>query len=88
MHVGCRHPAIVKVLIEHGADINARDDTGFTPLHWAVGRNAPETARLLVESGADVNAKTNEGKTPRKIHHWLQRTGRAHFLTRHRIWSC
>ena len=51
-------------LIEHGADVNAKDFFGITPLHEAVIRGSYRVAKLLIEKGADVNAKDNYGYTP------------------------
>jgi ankyrin repeat protein len=50
------HTAGVRILLEHGADIHARD-TGdnATALHWAVGQNQIEAARVLLDAGADAN---------------------------------
>jgi mono/diheme cytochrome c family protein len=48
-----------EVLIDHGADVNARDAVAdFTPLHWAAGNEMlrPHLVRLLLRSGADPNA--------------------------------
>jgi ankyrin repeat protein len=46
----------VRVLLEHGADIHARDTAAnTTPLHWAVGQNQIEAARVLLDAGADAN---------------------------------
>ena len=39
----------------HGADINAEDEDGNTPLHQAESENASDTVKLLVEHGADIN---------------------------------
>ena len=57
----------VKLLIEHGAAVNAKTVTGFTPLHWAASRNAVDSVALLLENGGDVNAKAQTGITPL---HW------------------
>jgi ankyrin repeat protein len=50
------------LLVDKGADINARNRRGATPLHWAVHDEAK--VRLLLARGADVNAKQVEGRTP------------------------
>ena len=57
---------IVKLLIEHGADINAKNNNGWTALMWAlVSNNAEylEIIKLLVENGANINTKNNNGDT-------------------------
>lgn len=64
LHRATDRPRLVKAMLEHGADPNARDSAGHTPLHWAVQSAAAETVRLLVAAGADVNAKDNDGETP------------------------
>jgi ankyrin repeat protein len=46
---------IVRMLIEHGFDINKQDDWGRTPLMWAAERAPLETVQFLIDSGADVN---------------------------------
>ena len=57
-------PEIVRVLLEHGADVNGRsDEGGFTPLHNASGSGAAELVRILLEHGADPNATTDDGRT-------------------------
>jgi len=52
------------LLIEKGADVNAKTNDGRTPLHRAAENNAAEAAALLIQHGADVNAKTDDGRTP------------------------
>ena len=47
----------VERLLERGADVNARDTDGTTPLVAAAYDNNVEMARTLIEAGADVNAK-------------------------------
>ena len=60
-----RQVEIARVLIAHGANVNATQaDSGFTPLHEAALNGNLEFARLLLEHGADVNAKMKDGKTP------------------------
>lgn len=52
----------VRILLDAGAEPNAKDAFGATALLWAAGD--PEKARILVEHGADVNAQTTRGRTP------------------------
>ena len=49
----------VRIILDHGADVNAVDPLGRTPLMYAAGSDLPnlDTVKLLVERGADVNAK-------------------------------
>lgn len=54
---------MVEYLILNGADVNASDDNGKTPLIWAAS-NSLESSKLLISNGADVNAKANDGMTP------------------------
>ena len=52
------------LLLEFGADIEARDDHGDTPLHIAAIRPALEVANVLLASGAEVNARNHNGHSP------------------------
>ena len=47
-----------------GADVNAKDIVGKTPLHWAAGNEGRQVAELLIAKGVDVNAKDDYGNTP------------------------
>lgn len=55
------NPALVKALLEHGADPNVRDTSGRTPLIFACSNHHLETAQVLLEHGADPNAQWWEG---------------------------
>jgi ankyrin repeat protein len=52
---GAEAQAVVRELIEHGFDINKRDDWGRTPLMWAAAHTPLETVQFLIDAGADVN---------------------------------
>ncbi len=52
------------MLIDHGADVNARDSDGQTALHGAAFRGWNDVIKLLVKSKATVNVADNNGKTP------------------------
>ena len=60
------HEAIVRALIEAGADVNKaiNNDIGVTPLHVAAHNGHETVVRALIEAGADVNQTSNECATP------------------------
>jgi hypothetical protein len=55
---------VVKILLEHGADVNPRNVDGITPLHLATVAGHVDVARILLEHGADVNTKNEDNQTP------------------------
>ena len=80
LHVACRRkqgdeethgaptPAdarLVATLLRYGADPNARDALGETPLHHALEACDAASARPLARAGADPNARDAAGRTPR-----------------------
>jgi len=54
----------VKTFVEQKADINIKDEFGWTPLYWATSLGQTEVAKFLVSKGADVNAKDSSNRTP------------------------
>jgi ankyrin repeat protein/tetratricopeptide (TPR) repeat protein len=56
--------AMVKLLIDRGAQVDARDGSNETPLHVAAGKGFKAIAELLLDAKADVNAKAYDGTTP------------------------
>jgi aryl-phospho-beta-D-glucosidase BglC (GH1 family) len=58
-------PAAVKTLLAAGADVQARVEGGWTPLHFAAGTSeTPAVVKTLLDAGADPTAKDTAGQTP------------------------
>ena len=55
---------ILLTLITHGADVNARGENGWFPLHMAFQWGHVDLAELLVEKGADVACVDDAGRSP------------------------
>lgn len=73
------NPAIIRLLLDAGADANAVDDGGRTPLH-EVAKNNPVVAVHLLAAGADPNALDNDGYTP--LHHSAARGENGRVIAR------
>ena len=58
------YPENVALLLEEGADANARMANNWTPLHGAAKPGSPENIRVLLDAGADVSAVHDIGETP------------------------
>ncbi|CAB1102228.1 unnamed protein product [Ectocarpus sp. CCAP 1310/34] len=54
----------MKILIQHGADVNARNTNGFTALHRAAMYNKVDGIDLLISAGAIIEAPDNHKSTP------------------------
>ena len=77
LHLAVAHnddPAVVGLLLDRGGDVEARDEIGWTPLHWAArlsayydifneGRSSAIIESLLYH-GADIEARNDYGRTP------------------------
>jgi ankyrin repeat protein len=65
------HFETMQLLLEHGADVNARDSSQATPLlalsepRWnpAQLQRLPEAARALISRGADIHARDSSGRS-------------------------
>jgi ankyrin repeat protein len=57
----------VKYLVEHGADVNAAGQFGWTALHAAAYQGLNDVAAFLVSKGAKLDAKDGFGQTPLSI---------------------
>jgi ankyrin repeat protein/spore coat protein CotH len=57
------HMEIVALLLEHGADVNARSKDGGTALHAAAFLGRVETVKLLLDKGADTTLRHKMGST-------------------------
>jgi len=74
LHTAChctttRRVEVVRLLLDAGANANARNEYGMTPLHWAVAQSedsdsSESLVAVLLEHGAEANAQDNEGRTP------------------------
>lgn len=62
--VGERVPYVEALLKVEGIDVQAKDNDGFTALHWAAWSGMPATSYLLIKAGLNVNQPENNGYTP------------------------
>jgi ankyrin repeat protein len=65
--------ALVKLLLDNGADPAARSDGGWTALHNAAEKGHEEVVTLLLKKNANVNATTSSGMTAL---HWAAQNGK------------
>ncbi|NLT24413.1 MAG: hypothetical protein GXX82_15335 [Syntrophorhabdus sp.] len=75
LRAACAHnrPAIVRLLLELGADVSATSFEGVTALHWVCHTGNLPVARILLDHGADVNAENQQASTP--LHYLCTNTG-------------
>ena len=63
------HAEAIKVLLDAGADPNAREKALLlmTPLHWAALKGDAAAIRTLLDASADPNAQSEDSETPLDI---------------------
>jgi hypothetical protein len=66
---------MIELLLKAGAQINAQDKNGATPLHRAVRTRCAKAVQILLKRGADPKIKNKSGSTP--FHLAVQNTGRG-----------
>jgi len=69
LHLACQTGDIgmVELLLQYGADINASDSRGRTPLHYCIINGRSAIVKMLLTRGADPRAVDREGNTPPKL---------------------
>ena len=70
----------VRLLLGHGADVNARDARDWSALHYAASVGPLDVVKLLVARGADANAADPQGITPVLVAAGLGRGDVARYL--------
>jgi class 3 adenylate cyclase len=59
--------AMIRALLDAGANINEANRTGFTPLHHAGEAGSKEAATLLITNGANLTLRNKYGQTPEQV---------------------
>jgi ankyrin repeat protein len=62
-----RDAVTMQFLIDHGADVNARQQMGYTALHTAAQHGDEEMVDQLLAAGADCHLAGDDGKTPAEL---------------------
>jgi Ankyrin repeats (3 copies)/Ankyrin repeat len=70
-----RQVAMIRLLLKAGADIDAQDKNGATPLHRAVRTRCAAAVKCLLVAGGDPTIRNKPGSTP--FHLAVQNTGRG-----------
>ncbi|KAK4152536.1 hypothetical protein C8A00DRAFT_44431 [Chaetomidium leptoderma] len=58
------HEAVIKLLLDNGAEMETKDYNGWTPLSWAVCNEGKAVIKVLLDNGAEIEMKDNSGRTP------------------------
>ena len=66
----CEYPESARILVNAGADVNARNRVQAAPLFYA----NPEVTQILIDAGADLSARDDQGKTTLHMSQSLEKT--------------
>jgi ankyrin repeat protein len=61
------HTDVARLLVEGGADVNARSTAGFTPMMFAARAGSIDVAQMLIGAGARVNDASSDGSSPLQL---------------------
>jgi len=67
------HFEIFQLLLRKNADVSARDDSGWMPIHYVVKNGRIIEMELLIQNGASVNALLEDKETPLHLAAWHNR---------------
>lgn len=65
LFLGCAHTAVLRIALEAGGNVNARDDQERTPLICAASEGSADAVSTLLEAGADPDAVSADRRTAR-----------------------
>ena len=87
LHEACNHGFldIVKVLIEHGADVNVHGLEGDTPLHDAAANGHEEITIVLIQSGGNPEAENDTKGSV--FNHFINLTRAKLNVLKFKIWT-
>lgn len=74
---------VAELLIQYGADVQARDNMGYCPIHWAAYNGCSNVIKLLLDHRADCNTQSQSGWTP-----LMQAAARGHLLAAGQLIAC
>ena len=65
LHLSTRfgHFEVLRLLLDHGVNVNARTDNHWTSMHISAAQGYTEIVNLLLERGADIHAMNATGET-------------------------
>jgi len=86
LHVACLagRKNLAEILLDGGADVNAVDNNGMTPLLWVATEGVIDCARLLLDRGADVNMRVSgSGASPLRLAKKFDQPMLAELISQH-----